>query len=94
MAQTLPFTLLMQGDVIGALSWVFNSYIPYGLLWVFIAVLVFAISFSKSKSYGIAGIVVVSFFTMIGPFVPQELQAVLLLIIIVMGVALLIKIFK
>ena len=94
MPYSLAFTLLMEGNVLGALQWIYSNYIPYGLFYVLIGIMVFGISYSKSRSYAIGGMVLTLFCTMIGALIPQELQNMLLLIIITMAAVLLIRVFK
>jgi membrane protease YdiL (CAAX protease family) len=78
---SLPFVLLMQGDVAGALKAFFDLYIPYGMFYIFMGALIFAVVYGKTKSYGIAGIIFILFCTLIGSAVPVEIQPFLLLLI-------------
>ena len=89
---SLPFTYLMQGEILSALGWVFNSYIGYGLLWILLGGVMFVVVYGKTQSFGISGLLLVIYSILVGPFLPVEVQSYVLLLVIVLSSILLIKV--
>lgn len=88
---TLPFTLLLQGDIPGALGALLGNYIPYGMFWLFLGGIIFALVYGKTKSYGISGIIFILYSTLVGAVIPLEMQPYLLLLIGLMLAVMLIR---
>ena len=90
---TVPFTLIENADYGGALLWVFSDYLGFGMIWMLLGIVIFALVYSKTKSVAISGVVFIAFIAAIGAVLPPEIQKYYLLIIGVLLFILLIKLW-
>ena len=90
---SVPMAYLGNGDVLSALSWVFNDYIGGGIIWTFFALIVFYAVYSKTQDLSVSGIVFIVFCAMVATFVSKTIQTYFLLLAGAMVVILFIKIF-
>lgn len=88
------FTYLNNGDFLGALNSVYNNYIPYGLFWIFIGILVFGVVFGKTKSYSISTVIFILYSSIAGFMIPKEVQVYFYLIIGIMLTAMFVKMIR
>ena len=82
---SLPFYYIEQGDWLSALSYIFNSYIPYGLFWILLGGLIFSIVQVKTKSFGISGIILIIYSITVSPLLPVEMRPYILILIGLLG---------
>ena len=66
---------LSQGDVSSFMLWLFNEYLPYGIMWLLIGIAIFSTSYQKSKSAAISGFTFSMFLAIINAVLPPEVQA-------------------
>lgn len=78
---SLPFTLLEQGDPVGALDWVFTNYLGFGIIWMLIGIMLAAVVYGKTESGSITGIFLIAFSIPVGVAFPPEIQKYFLLLI-------------
>lgn len=81
---SVPYTYLTDGNIGGALNWVMTDYIGYGMLWMFMGILLAALIFSKTRSFGITGIVFIFYTIAVTSVLPVEMQPYFLLMIGIM----------
>jgi hypothetical protein len=81
---TLAMYYLTQGDYAGALLWVMNDYIGYGILWFLFGLAIFGTVYKKSRSTAMAGLFFAMFLGLINQLLPVEVQMYFLLIVGVM----------
>ncbi len=91
---SLPFTQVTDGNWVEALETVFNTVFPYGLFWIIIGLLIFAVVQTKSRSYGVSGIVMVFYFGIVSTLMPVEIQPFILLFIGILGFMLFIRAWR
>ncbi len=89
---SLPFTYLLQGDVLGALNALITTYFHYGLFYIFVGGILFASVYGKTRSYGISGIIFILYSTVIGTMIPVEVAPFFLLLLGFLGAIMLIQI--
>lgn len=94
MTVSLPMSYIADGNAIGALAWGMTEYIGFGIVWLFISVIVFAVVYAKSDSPAIAGTVFISLVGVAAAVFPPEIQKYFLLLIGVMITVLAVKIWK
>ena len=80
----VPMYYLGQGDPVQALLWVFNDYIPYGVIWLLIGIAIFGTTYGKSKSAAIGGFVFAMFLSIVNVVLPVEVQMYFTVIVGVM----------
>ena len=88
---TDAMTLLSQGDLLGALNYVYSNVIPYGFFWMLMGIVVFALTYSKTKSYSISTVIFIPFSGLTSTLIPKEIQMYFLLLIGVMLTAMFVK---
>lgn len=71
----IPMSYLNQGDVLGALRWVFNNYIGYGIIWLLIGITIYGVTYKKSKSTAVSGLIFSMFLALINSQLPIDVQA-------------------
>lgn len=70
-----PMYYLSQGQYQEALLWIFNDYIAYGVVWLLWGLAIFGVTYGKSKSAAIAGMIFSMFLYFINTQLPPEVQA-------------------
>lgn len=70
-----PMIYLSNGQYDQALLWIFNDYVGYGIIWLLLGVAIFSVSYSKSRSAAIGGLVFSMFLGLINSLLPVEVQA-------------------
>lgn len=90
---TLPFQFLTTGNVTSAWGWFMDSYIGFGMMWMIFGVLIAAVVFGKTKSYGLTGIVFIFYSVIVSTRLPPEIQSYFLLLLVAMAAIMGIKIF-
>lgn len=90
------YNLLMQGDIIGALSGSISNILPMGLAWIFIGLIIFGVVQTKTKSYGISGLIFILYTTLLIPanLVAVSIQPYLALLIGILIVIMIVKVVK
>ena len=66
------WTLVLQGDYIGALLSAFSNMLPFGLTWIIVGVLIFGVTMNRTKSYAISGLLFIIYSAIV---LPAELIA-------------------
>lgn len=77
MSGEVPMYYLSQGQYDQALMWVFSVYMPYGIFWALIGIVIFATVHEKSRSAAISGCILSAFFFIVNTIpdaVPYEVQ--------------------
>lgn len=87
----VPMLLFSQGDYEGALLWVMNDYVGYGIVWILIGIAVFSTSYQRSRSAAIGGLVFSMFLGLINSLLPVEVQTYFTILI---GLLLFIVVWK
>lgn len=97
----LPFHYMVEGEFNSAITWVFTNYIMHGLLWVFIGIILFAVIQTKTKSFGISGVVLIIYFSILSiatidgqSLIMPVIQPFILLLIGILGAVMFIKIIR
>lgn len=95
------FYLLTEGKILDSLNWVFSEYISHGFLWLLFGILIFTVVQYKTKSYGISGLMLIIYFSIISmvtingkSLIFEGFQPFILLFIGILGVILFIRIFR
>jgi len=65
---------VMAGQYDQALLWIFNDYIGYGIIWMLIGLMLFSVTYQKSRSAAISGLVFAMFLSVINVLLPVEIQ--------------------
>jgi len=70
-----PMIYLSNAEYDQALLWIFNDYVGYGIVWLLVGVAIFSVSYQKSRSAAIGGLVFSMFLGLINSLLPVEIQA-------------------
>jgi len=86
-------TYLADGNITQALSWVMTDYIGFGILYMFMGLVIFAVTYTKTENYGISGIIFVVYSIIVSSTLPSEIAMYFYLIIACLLAILLAKIY-
>ena len=88
--------LIENGDILGALSTAITNLLPLGFAWIIIGLAIFGVIQNKTKSYGVSGLILVIYLSLLIPmnFVDYAVQPFLALFIGILITVMLLKIIK
>ena len=82
---SVQMTYLANGEFLEALEWAFKTYMPYGIMWMLFAVLIFAVVQTKTISFGISSIVLILYSVVTSSMLPVEFRPFIYLFIGILG---------
>ena len=91
---SLPVYYIETGDMLGLWGWFFNNYLPYGLMWIVVSIVIFAIGYGKNKDLAISGAIMSFFLGIIGEFIPVEARMYYYVFLAMILAVLVIRLFK
>ena len=94
MAITVPMGYIAQGDIVGALYWMFSSYLPMGILWAWLGLILFFVMYTKTESWAISGVVFMFAMSMIGFALDPSIRNWFTLLIGIAGAILFYKVIR
>ena len=69
------FYYYTQGEWQAGIEWILQDYIPYGIIYILIGIMVAGTSWKKNKSVAITGFVFTMFLGFVQSLLPVEVQA-------------------
>ena len=90
---SVPMNYFNQGEYLQAMNWVMTDYIGFGILWMFLGIVLFAVVFSKTQSYGISGVILIVYSAIVSATLPPEIAQYFYLLIAVLGASMLAKLY-
>jgi len=90
---SLPYVQLLAGNVTDALVTAWDA-LPYSLFWIMIGILIFGVVHTKTRSYGVSGLITILYFVVASPMIHQEIMVYIALLLGILGVVMFLKIWK